>query len=329
MRVLTLDPDYDRGDLIRQIQFAPDGRSFAAIVGEKHFATTVCWWDVLGDARIRTEHTDAGSGLGRYADPAVSPDLSILAVHAHEPQLGNDSIALSRFSDDAFAELEAGNRRFSPRHFTFTADGETLLVVGRDNASRIARWDVAALLRGGPQAMTMATCEPIELRARGSPTVLACSPDGTQLAVGTELWVQVYDLEAEKWTRMFHLDSANPDRVSRQLAFSPDGTRLANRAGKAGIVTVWDCTSSGTGKPLANLKMPGRQTGVAYSPDGRTLATSSVDGTVTFWDTAAFTVRTRFDWKIGTLHCVAFAPDGLICAAGGDMGRVVVWDVDY
>ncbi len=69
-------------------------------------------------------------------------------------------------------------------------------------------------------------------------------------------------------------------------------------------------------------------TAAAFSPDGKLLATTSNDTTVTMWDTATWQPIRQYGWEIGKLRAVAFAPDGLTCAAGSDTGKVVLFDVD-
>jgi WD40 repeat protein len=69
-------------------------------------------------------------------------------------------------------------------------------------------------------------------------------------------------------------------------------------------------------------------TAAAFSPDGKLLATTSNDTTVTMWDTATWEPIRQYAWEVGRLRAVAFAPDGLTCAAGSDTGKVVLFDVD-
>ena len=68
-------------------------------------------------------------------------------------------------------------------------------------------------------------------------------------------------------------------------------------------------------------------TAAAFSPDGRTLATASNDGTVKFFDAATGKERAAFDWRLGRMSALAFAPDGMTAAAAGERG-IVVWDLD-
>lgn len=63
---------------------------------------------------------------------------------------------------------------------------------------------------------------------------------------------------------------------------------------------------------------------VAFSPDGRTLATSSQDHSIRLWDVSSGNQTLRLD--AGDAGAVAFSPDGR-ALAGGVGSSVVVWDV--
>ncbi|MFE9889834.1 hypothetical protein [Streptomyces scopuliridis] len=74
-----------------------------------------------------------------------------------------------------------------------------------------------------------------------------------------------------------------------------------------------------------------RVSSVAFSPDGRTLATGSGDATVRLWDVSdpadAKPVGKPLKDGPGRLWAVAFAPDGKTLATGADDFKARLWDV--
>ncbi len=69
---------------------------------------------------------------------------------------------------------------------------------------------------------------------------------------------------------------------------------------------------------------------VAFSPDGKILASGNTDDTVEFWNVATHHQQIGFpliNGQAGGVSSVAFSPDGKVLASGSYDGTVRLWNV--
>jgi WD40 repeat protein len=162
---------------------------------------------------------------------------------------------------------------------------------------------------------------------------VAYSPDGKRLASAAHEEVKVWDAQTGQ-----ELLSLKHIGFITNIAFSPDGKRLAScggtrdanrKASVAGSLKVWDVQ---TGQEIIALKgHTDRVISVAFSPDGKRLASASNDKTLKVWDAQTGKALLYLKAHTGTQalgggNYVAFSPDGKRLASASDEKTVTVWD---
>jgi WD40 repeat protein len=114
----------------------------------------------------------------------------------------------------------------------------------------------------------------------------------------------------------------HPDHVE-MVAFSTDGKALVTAG--PGSVRIWNL--AGAEEKLTLSGHGGGVPGLAFSPDGKLLASAGKDGMVKIWDPATGRCIRDLTGFREPPEPVAFSPDSRLLAAGDKAGTVRIWDV--
>lgn len=174
-------------------------------------------------------------------------------------------------------------------------------------------------------------------RLKGDANLIRCiafSPDGKRLAGHSQRGtarvgaVRVWEVVTGK--ELLHIPT---NSAGHTIAFSPDGKLLAFDV----EYTVRLCQSD-TGKEL--LKLEGHQevisnrgitsgylNALAFSPDGKRLASASCDNMARIWDATTGKTLQVLEGHAGFVNTVAFFPDGKTVVTGGEDGTIRCWHV--
>jgi len=334
-RQITDDPGIDG-----HADWSPDG-SQIALTSERHGNPEIYVMSVDGSDLRRLTHDDAGDWW-----PNWSPDGTQIAFKSDRDGdfeiyvINVDGTNLRQLTDNT---AEDGEPDWSP-------DGTQIAF----ESNRDGNFEIYVMNADGTNPRRLTDHLARDIMPTWRPAVQATTKAPALQKISVDTVDQVERL---------HTLSGHSDRVTA-LAFSGDGAYVAS-SGRDGKIKLWDVRSgqevytfsmnevdlngiafSPDGRLLASAdaiwdaeskqvvhtlergrNVPGH---VAFSPDGSLLAVDLANQAIKLWDVASGqVVRTFEEQADNTLFfSIAFSPDGALLAAGGRDGTVRLWGVE-
>lgn len=229
---------------------------------------------------------------------------------------------------------------------SITPDGKTLASVSQNN-DKVQLWDLQTqqlkkTLKGRPELVKTIHVDEGELFFQISSkrvSSMVFSPDGRTLALSTQNEIQLWDTVTGKYKLKLRTKGS-----FHHLLFSPDGRTLAAKKGnpwrnESGIfllnIDTADVRKCGLRCFLPTHRP--RVHSIAFSPNGKTLASGYERENIRLWDVSSGNVKQVFTGHPYPLwvQSVAFSPNGKTLASlsistqsSASKAEILLWDVD-
>jgi WD40 repeat protein len=257
----------------------------------------------LDDERT-IEHVVLPHDSTRYA-MAFSPDSQTLAVG------GLDSLTVWTRDKDEY-KVVIVDEGTTVCCLAFSPDGRSLALGGDDHKIRI--WDMPS----GDERTSLDG-------HAGVVRSVAFSPDGQRLiSTAQDRFVMLWDAIRGVPIRQLTEPGLNPLQLA---AFSPDGLIIAvgESGGNPLDITLYDAETG-----AVRSRLTGHRSGInalAFSPDGRTLATAGIDRSIRLWDPATGKEKACRTHDVGRVSSLSFSSVGDRLAFAGNDSMVRIWDL--
>lgn len=285
---------------IASLRFSPDGKLLAA--GAYREVRLI---DPVTNKLIATlpGHADYVRSI------AFSPDGKMLAAAGGPPQRGGEIKIWDTQSHQLLKTMVGGKDCIYS--VAWSPDGKLIASGSYDKLVKL--WDVAS----GKEIRNLQ--DHID-----AVFAVAFSPDGKRLASASQdRTVKIWDVASGR--RLYTLGDATDGLTS--LEYSPSGDRIA-AAGYDKTIYVWRLGDSDGTLVRSLIADEGSILAMVWTPDGKTIVTSSSDGSIRFRDAATLDPLRVIDHQPDWVQALSISPDGKMLAAGRYNGSLTVYDTN-